>query len=254
MTVNSIAQNQLSSAMIKLSSGNRINSAADDAAGLAIMEKIESQVRGLDQGTDNTADMKNLVNTAEGALNTLSEGLQRVRELSLQAANGIYSDSDRAIIQNEVSQIMQGMGDTIRNAEFNKIKLLEGGGSSLHTASYADGSGMTVSIPDMNTLMDNLQAYDVTKAFDIGSLDEVMSAVNSVRAELGAMSNRMDHTINSNSITILNQMAAKSRIADMDMAKGAMDLSKENVLNQVSIFSMKSQMETQKTNTLSLLV
>jgi flagellin len=253
LTVNDVSNNYLNSAMVKLASGKRINSAADDAAGLAIMEKIEAQIKGLEQGTDNTADMQNLIRTAEGGLETIGDSLLRIRELSIQASNGIYGDDDRVLIQEEVGQLLDHIKTTTQNAEFNNKKLLDGTANALHTASYADGGGMTVSIPDVSNLLSNLEGYDVTKDFDIGALDDALSAVNSVRADIGAMYNRMDHTINSNSVTILNQIAAKSRIADMDMAKGVMQLNQEQILNTMQIYSAKSKMEQQRNSVISLL-
>ncbi len=253
MTVNDVAKNYMSDAMTRIATGKRINSAADDAAGLAIMEKMEAQIAGLDQGTDNTADMKNLINTADGGLATINDSLMRIRELSVQAANGIYDDGDRALIQDEVSQMLEHIKSVSSTLEFNKKNLLGGDAEALHTASYADGGGATVNIPDITNLLKNLEGYDVTKKIDIDAIDEAMSAVSSVRAELGAMSNRMDHTINSNSITILNQMAAKSRIADADIGKSVMDLNKERVLNEMRLFSQKSQMEQMRNGPLALL-
>jgi flagellin len=254
LTVNDVSKNHLNSAMVKLSTGKRINSAADDAAGMAIMEAMEAQIKGLEQGNDNTADMQNLIKTAEGGLETIGDSLQRIRELSLQAANGIYSDEDKALIQDEVSQMLDHIKTTTQNVEFNNKKLLDGTSNALHTASYADGSGSTVSIPDVSNLLSNLEGFDVTKNFDIGAIDEALSAVNSVRSDIGAMYNRMDHTINSNSVTILNQIAAKSRIADMDMAKGVMQLNQERVLNDMRVYSAKSKMEQQRNGAISLLM
>jgi flagellin len=254
MTVNSISNDYLNSAMIKLASGKRINSAADDAAGLAIMEKMQAQIGGLERGIDNTADMQNLVKTAEGGLEGINDSLLRIRELSIQASNGIYNDEDRALIQQEVGQMLDHIKTTTGNIEFNKKKLLDGTASSLHTASNPDGSGMTVSIPDISELLSGLEGYDVTKNIDLDAIDSAMSSVNSVRAELGAMSNRMDHSMNSNSVTLLNQIAAKSRIADMDMAKGVMDLNKERVLNDMQIYSAKMKMQQMQSGAISLLM
>ncbi len=253
MTINNIATNQLSDAMTRIATGQRINSAADDASGLAIMEKMEAQIKGLEQGNDNSADMQNLIKTAEGGLSTINDSLLRIRELSVQAANGIYGEDDVALMQNEVSQMLDHVKSVTASLQFNNKNLLDGSSDALHTASYANGDGMTVGIPDIGSLLNNLEGYNLNNNIDIGALDEALSAVSGVRAELGAMSNRLDHTINSNSITILNQMAAKSRIADADIGKSVMDMHKDRILNEMQLFSQRSQMEQMQNGPLSLL-
>ncbi len=253
MTINDISKNYLNSALVKITTGNRINSAADDASGLAIMEKMEAQINGLDQGIDNTYDMQNLIKTADGGLETINDSLIRIRELSVQAANGIYGDGERSIMQQEVNQLLDHIKSVTGSLEFNNKNLLGGGAENLHTASQADGGGMTVNIPDLKNLLSGLEGYDLTKQIDIDAIDEALSAVNVVRSELGAAYNRMDHTINSNSVTLLNQMAAKSRIADMDMAKGISDWSKERVLNDLQIYNTRMKMDQMKKGPISLL-
>jgi flagellin len=252
MTINSIAKNHMDPAMMKMATMQRVNSAADDAAGLAIMEKIETQIRGLEKGNDNTLDMKNLVKTAEGGLSTIDDSLQRIRELSVQASNGIYNDEDRALIQQEVSQMLQHIDSVAKDTQFNNMKLLDGSFTDKHTASYADGSGATVSIDDMSTSNLGIQGFDVTKEIDLGAIDKALSQVASQRSTLGAMENRFDHTVNANSITLLNQAAAKSRIADLDVAKGMMDVNRARILNETQIYTQKMQQQSAG-NTLSLL-
>ena len=244
MTINSIAKNQVNESFIRLNTMRRVNSAADDAAGLAIMEKMESQIRGLDQGIDNTLDMKNLINTAEGGLSTINDSLQRIRELSIQAANGIYTDEDRALIQTEVNQLIQGIESMASQTEFNNMPLLDGSFTDKNTASYPDGTGATVNIPDMRSLALGLQGYDVSSgSFDLSVIDNAMASVNATRSYLGAMSNRADHTVNSNSITMLNQAAAQSRIADLDVARGINDYNRDRILTQAQIYMQRNQMQ-----------
>jgi len=261
MTVTGAARIQMSDAMVKLSSMNRINSAADDAAGLAVAQALEAQIRGLDKGTDNTLDMQNLVKTAEGGLASIDDGLQRIRELTVQASNGIYNDSDRALIQMEIDQMIQGINDVARNTEFNNKKLLDGSFVNQHTASYADASGASVTIPDMSGIARMLSGYSVegTDASGkpnavemLGKVDDAMAQVSNTRAYLGAVSNKFDHTVNSNSITMLNQASAKSRITDLDVAKATTDLSRDNTVNQYRAF-MQKQQQQQNNTLLSLL-
>jgi flagellin len=244
---------QAGSAMRNIASGSRINSAADDASGLAVSEKMESQIRGLEQGSNNARDMQNLINTAEGGLNNISDILQRLRELALQAGSGILTDGDRRIIQNEIEQFLDEISQTADRVQFNNISLLNGGANELHTASSPDGSGPTVSIPDIRGLLDdvinNLNVVTNRTADSLSLIDGAISGVNAVRAELGAMSNRMDHTVNSNSITLLNQMAAKSQAADADFGREAMALHREQILNDMRILMQRQQQDDEQRKT-----
>lgn len=253
MTVTNVARTQMSDSLTKLATMKKINSAADDATGLAIMEKIQSQIDGLEQGTDNTLDMKNLLTTAEGGLSTVDDSLQRIRELSIQASSDTYTDEDRALMQNEVGQLLEGINGIAQGTQYNGMNLLDGSFTNRQTASSADGSGASISIPGVSTLALGLKDYDLTGSFDINAVDQAISSVSSARSYLGAMSNRMDYTVNSNSVTMLNQAAAKSRIADLDVAKATTDLSRERILNEMQIYSVKKQQENMM-NPLSLLM
>jgi len=221
ITIQSMASDQLRMQQLnaQLSTGNRINSAADDAAGAAIIEEMQAQINGFNQGTANVADMQNLVRTAEGGLDSVSDSLQRARELSLQASNGTLSSSNREIIQGEINQIMQSIEGTVRNTEFNNQRILDGSFSDMNTAANPDGSGIAVTIPAMSVAALGLDNFDVTGNFDISAVDAAIETVNSARAELGAVSNRFDSTMNSNDISALNLAAARSRIADTDVAR-----------------------------------
>jgi flagellin len=171
MTINSMANNQLSTSMIRLSTGQRINSAADDAAGLAISERLNAQIRGLDRGTQNVMDMQNLINTAEGGLSTIGDNLLRMRELTLQSMNGILTDSDRQNIQFELDQIIAEIDATAQRTEFNGMRLLDGSfnredGRGLHTAADAMGRGPMVHIGNMSAgMILGPQPFNVVEAF-----------------------------------------------------------------------------------------
>jgi flagellin len=239
--------------MVNLSSGNRINSAADDAAGLAISEKMEAQTRGVEQGSNNTADMQNLINTAEGGMEGIQNNLHRMRELVLQAGNGTLNQSDRELIRTELNELIDEIEETTERVEFNQISLLNGDADGLHTASSPDGSGTTVSISDMGGLADDLRAAVNSADFLSGNIGESLQAIDAAhaevgaaRAELGAMSNRMDHTINSNSITMLNQMASRSRIADADMARNATDMNRDQVINDMQVLMQRQQQQQEQ--------
>jgi flagellin len=235
MTIHSIANNQMSTAMARIASGQRINSAADDAAGLSIANKMEAQIRGLEQGINNTRDMQNLVKTAEGGLASIGNALHRIRDLSLQASNGILTDSDRGIIQKEISQLADHISATVRNTEFNTMPLLDGTFANAHTASNPDGSGPTVNINDMSGLAQAIANFNVTGKFDISQIDAALSEVNSERSNLGAMSNRFDYIADAHSITALNLTDARSRIMDADIAKEIINLKQAQTLTQLQV-------------------
>ncbi len=254
ITVNSIANSQMQKNMLNISTGNRLNTAANDAAGLAIAEKMNSQIRGLEQGTRNTEDMQNLVTTAEAAMGSISENLQRMRELSIQAANGTLTNSDKALIQEEVNQLKQGISDMVNNTQFNNKQLLNGTFQNQNTASQANGLGMKVSIPNMSLDTLGITNFDVTNpASDVGQIDAAIEKVSEARSQLGAVSNTFSHTINSNSIASLNQAASRSRIADTDIPKAVSDLNKNRMLNQMQILMQNKEQENMQTNQMSLI-
>lgn len=242
----SVTNNNLQKLQQQLSTGSRINSAADDAAGLAILEKLSAQERGLAQGTQNTATMQDLVRTAEGGLSNIADSLQRIRELSLQAANGILEPSDKAIIQNEISQLLEGIDQVAGTTEFNKKNLLDGSFTDMHTASYADGSGKSFSIPGMSMKALGIEGYSVMGEIDLEAIDRALDTVNSSRSQLGAISNSFDHVMNSNSITELNLAASRSRIADTDMAKASTEYNKNKIILEYQIMAQKRQQELEK--------
>jgi len=244
MTINSIAQNQFSPAMQRLASGNRINSAADDAAGLAIMENMTAQIRGLDQGTANTMDMQNLVSTADGAMDTINDSLNRIRELSVQAANGTLTPANREMIQEEIGQLSRHIESTVGTAQFNTMNLLDGSVQDANTASSPDGTGAIVNINDMSSLAQAITSFNVAdNDFDINEVDSLISQVSSQRAELGALENRFDHTVNANTITSLNMADSRSRINDADMAAEMAALNADRVINEMQILMQQQQQQ-----------
>ena len=254
MTIQNIAQNQMSPAFMRMASGNRINSAADDAAGLAIAETMTAQIRGLDQGTRNSSDMQALIRTADGGLEGIGDNLQRIRELSIQAENGTLNQSQRSMIQEEIGQLTREIGAQIGRVEFNGQTLLNNQSGNLHTASAADGSGMTVQINDMTDMaqavadfnvagtanlttpdegMGTLQRADMN--FTTRDVDALLQEVNAQRANLGAMENRLDHTMQANMISSENLSDSRSRVRDADMALEMMAVNQERVINEMQV-------------------
>jgi len=241
MTVNNIARNQMSGAMLRVASGQRVNSAADDAAGLAISEDMLAQIRGIDQGERNTRDMQAMVTTAEGGLDTVADSLNRIRELSVQALNGINTPEQRAMIQEEISQLAGGIQSAVSDVEFNSMTLLDGSVENANTASSASGTGAIFSINDMSGIAQAMTAIAEDGSFDLNAIDSAIVRVSEERANLGAMHNRFDFTANANSVSSLNLVDARSRIVDADMAAEMMRVEQDRTLNEIQILMQQQE-------------
>jgi flagellin len=234
-----VNSNNQAKSMEKLSSGLRINRAGDDAAGLAISEKMRGQIRGLDQASRNSQDGISLIQTAEGALNETHDILQRMRELAVQGANDTNNSSDRGQIQNEMNQLMSEIDRISTDTQFNTKNLL-GGGFSATLQVGANGSQIiNFSIATMNstalTLLPSVFVTDNASAsVAMSAIDNAIDAVSTQRAELGSLQNRLEHTINNLNTSSENLTSAESRIRDVDMAKEMMNQSKSGILAQAA--------------------
>ncbi|SDK03975.1 flagellin [Sediminibacillus albus] len=244
----------------KLSSGLRINKAGDDAAGLAISEKMRGQIRGLDMASKNAQDGVSLIQTAEGALNETHDILQRMRELSVQAANDTNGTQDRAELQKEVDQLVDEIDRIAGDTQFNGKNLLNGdlagsGAVTFHIGSNAD-QNISLEISDMSASGISVGAVDISSQSGanaaISTIDTAIETVSSERAKLGANQNRLEHTINNLGTSSENLTAAESRIRDVDMAKEMMAFTKNNILSQASQ-SMLAQANQQPQGVLQLL-
>lgn len=238
--------NQVSASYEKLSSMKQINKAADNAAGLAIVNKMESQTNGYDVGTENTQAGQDLLKTADGALESIINSLQRIREISVQAYNAIYAPEDKAAMQNEVQSLKEGIREVARNTEFNTLKLLDGSMADLNLAMNPDGTGMEIQMANATLDALGMEDYDVTGNFDISKIDEALEKVTSARASLGASSNAMDYAINYNQLASQNLTAASSRIEDLDVEKEVAELKKNEVLQQYQMFTQQAKQEEEK--------
>jgi len=196
----------------QLSSGKRINGASDDAAGLAIAQKMETQIRGYSRGTQNAEDSKNLYNTAESALGSVNDNLQRMRELSVQASNGTLTDGDRAIIQTEIEQIKSSISDVAKNTSFNTQTLLDGTFSDKNIASNPRGTGSKMSIKNSSLESLGIADFDVTKEFDIKQIDDAIQKVSDARSDIGAKTNALERTIKYNE----NDNQKRNECVDLD--------------------------------------
>jgi len=255
MTINNIARNQMSESMMRVASGQRVNSAADDAAGLGIIENMTAQINGLDQGTRNTADMQALAQTAEGGLDNISDSLNRIRELSVQASNGTLSQQNRDQIQSEINQLADGIQSQVRNTQFNGMNLLDGSAAGgLHTASGADGSGATLRINDMSSLAQAMTTFNVTESFDISEIDAAISEVSSERATIGATIGTFDHTMNANMTSSINLSESRSRVRDADIAAEMMAVNQERVITEMQVLMQQQAQEQVENNGQRLVV
>ena len=263
----------LSKVMEKLSSGERINRAGDDASGLAVSEKMRAQIRGLNQASENAENGISFIQTTEGYLQETTDIMQRIRELAIQASNGIYSDEDRMQSQVEVSALVSEVDRIASAAQFNGMNMLTGrfarptgentvtGSMWFHIGANMD-QRMQVYIGTMSAEALGIREIgtgdkislaapdDANRA--IGTIDEALVKINKQRADLGAYQNRMEYTVRGLDISAENLQASESRIRDTDMASQMVEFTKNSVLQQAGT-AMLAQANTQSQNVLSLL-
>ncbi len=243
-------------AMEKLSSGYRINRAADDAAGLSISEKMRSQIRGLTQATRNAQDGVSFLQTAEGALNEVSDMLVRLKELSVQVQNGTYSSDDKVNIGAEMKALGTAIEDIFDNTKFNGISVFDTGAD----IKYGEDAGQTVSIAAATTSqLDTLTGLTGSAGTSAGAeavtttaVESAITEVNTLRATYGAQQNQLEHASNNMATTKENLQAAESRVRDVDMAEEMMAYTKNNILLQASQ-AMLAQANAQPQGVLQLL-
>ena len=241
----------------KLSSGFRINRAGDDAAGLAISEKMRGQVSGLNQASRNAQDGISLIQTAEGALNESHAILQRMRELAVQSANDTNEDEDRDQIQLETNELVAELTRIGNQTEFNKKTLLDGSQNNIKFQIGANASqNMTLSLVDMRATALSVNGISLSSqaAADtaITTIDAAINSVSSERAKMGANQNRLEHTINNLKTSSENLQSSESRIRDVDMALEMVKYSKDQIISQAGT-SMLAQANSQPQGVLSLL-
>ncbi|MBO7484878.1 MAG: flagellin [Spirochaetaceae bacterium] len=256
----------------KLSSGMRINKAGDDASGLAVSEKLRSQVRGLNQANQNIQNGISFIQTTEGFLHETTDILQRLRELSVQAANGIYSDDDRLQIQVEVSQLVAEVDRIASQAQFNGMNLLTGGFANtgtnprylqLHVGANVDQNvqifigTMTAQALGLSGLQGDVDsiislATPESANMTIATIDSALKTVTKQRADLGAFQNRFETASRGIAIAAENLTASESRIRDTDMATEMVEFTKNQILTQSGV-AMLAQANSNSQNVLSIL-
>lgn len=240
-----------SKALERLSTGYRINRAGDDPAGLAISEKMRGQISGLNMASKNIQDGISMVQTAEGALNETHAMLQRMRELSVQAANDTLTDDDRARIDVEFQELKKEVTRISTDTEFNTRKLLNGDNATTPLKIQAGANaGQTIDLTMNDMSADAIGITDASIATrdeadaSISKLDAAIKSVSMERSRLGAYQNRMEHAYNVNVNTAENVTAAESRIRDADIAKEMMNFTKANILQQAAQYAMAMHMQT----------
>ncbi|GIN72101.1 flagellin [Bacillus sp. J14TS2] len=235
-------------ALERISTGMRINRAADDPAGLAISEKMRAQIRGLQMAGRNIQDGISMLQTAEGALNETHSILQRMRELSIEAANDTLTNADREALATEFDQLKEEIGRIARDTEFNTMPLLDGSRTSVHIQAGANaGQTIELSFGNMNVGALNLDDISINNREDadkaIDALDKAIQTVSSERSKMGAYTNRLEHAYNNVSTMEENLVAAASRIRDADLAKEMMDYTKAMILLQANQYVMRLHMQ-----------
>ena len=252
-----IVSSSLQKSTEKLSSGYKINRAGDDAAGLSISEKMRSQIRGLNKAASNAQDGISLTQVAEGALNETHSILQRMNELATQAANDTNTSTDRSAIDKEMKQLTSEINRIQSTTQFNTQNLLDGSfsGKKLQVGSLS-GQSIQISIGQMNTTCLGINSLAVSKYSVAGkamsNIQKAITKVSEQRSKLGAIQNRLEHTINNLNTTSENTSAAESRIRDTDMASEMVEYSKNNILQQAGQ-SMLAQANQANQGVLSLL-
>lgn len=249
----------------RLSSGLRISTASDDAAGLAISERLRARIRSLDQASRNANDAISLTQTAEGGLNEVSSILIRLRELAIQANTGTISDSDKDLLQTEADELVSEIDRISQAVDFNDIKLLDGANT---TVEFAIGAGATSGVDTVSVALDSIRTTDLTdgttnlSSIDIGSSGDVSAALSSIdaaittvstfRARLGATENRLNSAINNLANQVENLSNAETRIRDVDVARESADLTRNAIIQQ-SALAILAQANLQPQAALQLL-
>lgn len=251
-----VANNMQSMAMNRLSSGKRINSAKDDAAGLAIATRMDAKVRGMTQAIRNANDGISLAQTAEGAMNETSNILVRMRELAVQAASGTASTSDRTALQAEVTQLIAQIGDIATRTDFNGTPLLDGTANLNVQTGVDSGQTVNITIGDLQAAGLGVAAVSLATAAGastaLGLLDTAIGTVATARANLGAVQNRLESGVNNLTSTVTNLAEAKSRIEDTDYSVETTKLASAQILAQAST-AMLAQANQSQQGVLNLL-
>lgn len=239
MSISAINSNSMDYS--RIASGKRINSAADDASGLSIASKLQQQSNGYDVGASNLKDGISAANVKDSALSSIEDSLQRIHELSIKASNGLYGNSEKQMIQDEVDQLLQGIEDVAKGTSFNETKLLDGSMADINIASNPDGTGMKIGLENTTLSSLGLDNYDVTGNFDISAVESALEKVTKARSNTGAVTNAMESAYRSNVNSSFELTSSRSRIEDLDMPKAISEQKKDELLQDYKIGMMRKK-------------
>lgn len=236
--------NALNTSLTRLSSGSNITNSAYDASGLAIANEMSAQVSGLGQAIMNSNDSIGMIQIADGAMSGIQDNMDRIRVLTLQASNGIMSDSNKAIIQQEIDALLESNDGIAKQTTYNGMNLLDGTGGSngdgVFTTQSGSDAGDTQSVNFAN-MVSLIGSIDVTTSAGassaLDSIDNAMSTLNESRADLGASQNQLMSSIRNTSLTQINVASAESQIRDIDFAQESMNFSQQNIMSQIGSFT-----------------
>ena len=242
MTING-SNNSIFKSYSHLSSGKRINSAADDAAGLAIAKRMQRQETGLSVGASNAQAGIGVLNVADSALGGMTDYLQRIRDLAVRSMNGLYSADDKRIYQNEIDQLKQGIQSLAKDTSLNEQKLLDGSMADMNLATNPNGGGVKIQMENATLEALGIADFDVTSDnFSLDALDKALDMVSMKRGSLGAATNGLEHTINYNNRASLEQLSARSRLEDLDFPKAISEKQQKEVMNEYRMLMLRRQM------------
>jgi len=237
----------------KIASGSRINSAADDASGLAISKKLEKEQKGLTQGSSNTSEGNNALNIADGALGQITDSLQRVYELSVKSSNTLmYGDEERGYMQAEADELLKGIADMVGSTNYNGKNLINGS-DSLHIATNPDGSGSDIEMVNASLKSLGLDNFDISSSDSISKVSDAIKKVSGGRAQMGAAGVGLEYAKNYSDLAAENTMSAKSSLADLDIGKAVSEKQKKQLLQNYQFMMMKKQQEQKQRNATGIL-
>lgn len=231
----------------RIASGKRINSAADDASGLAITQKLEKEQNGLTQGASNASEGVNALNIADGALSQVTDSLQRVYELSVKSANTLmYGDEERGYMQAEADQLLKGIADMVGSTNYNGKNLLAEG-DSVHIASNPDGSGSDISMVDSSLKSLGIDHFDISSSDAIKKVSDAIKQVSGGRVKMGVASIGLEYAKNYNEVAAENTLSARSRLEDLDIGKAVTEKQKKQLLQNYQLIMLRKQQERKRT-------
>lgn len=250
--VNSIGS-PTETAFQRISSGKKLNTAADDAAGIAIDSKFTSQIKGLNQSIRNAGDGISYLQVRDSGLQSINENLQRIRELSVQAGNGIYSQQDLEFLQKEADQLSEEVSRIIEDSQFNGKPLYNEAASSTFQVGPNEGNLVTIEQPDLRSISEKLDSVDLSDAGEsLNTLDELLNQVIEQRVETGAGISQLSSVITQQEETSINAAEARSRIADADLAQETSNLVADQIREQAGI-AMQAQANANQGQILKLI-